>query len=662
MIENILIQVLLLSIFLIISLITFTLPSYVILRLINYKSRGFLEDFTIASIFGIAFFTISTYILSFLHLRFFIWIIPILGILILVKTISRINFAFIKEKINSNKFLLLILFLGIIFQVAVNAPSGMEYKDGIYFYSSHGHDGIWHLSLMERLKKDEFPFKNPEFLSKPLQNYHFFSDLLMSEVSRLYKFSNLDIYFRFMPVVFSLLLGLSSFLLVRKWIGSKVAGFWSIFFVYFAGSFGYFLTIPQNHNLSGETIFWVSQTHSVLGNPPHASAFIIFIAFLISFFNYSKERNKTYFWLSIFFGAVIIEFKVYAGLLILGGLLLTGIFELIIKRKFEILGLFIYTLIFSLIIYLPNSKNSQEFLVFEPWWFIRTMVVAPDRLNWLDLELRRQTYIYEGNWKRVIQVEATAFLIFLFGNLGMRFIGFFTYFKLLLKGIYKEYFNLFFISVTTASFLIPVLFLQKGVVWNTIQFNQYFLLFFGFLAAITTAELIKFLKFNFLKIIVSAVIIILSVPTQVGLLLQFYTNQPLSKLTFESLDSLSYLRSISLPSDIILTAPFDKFSGSEIYPPKPIHNWYDTGYVSAFSGRTTLLSDEEQIKIMGYKIDELLKEREEAFSNESGEKLEDFAKKYSARYLYLESDQGLLNVPKSFELIYDKGGIKIYKI
>lgn len=662
MTEKILIQFLLLSFFLVISLITFTLPSYKILRLINYRPKGFLEDFTIASIFGITFFTISAYVLSFLHLRSVLWIIPVVGVLVLIKALRSIDFGFLKEKILVNKFILLIFFIGIIFQVAVNAPSGMEYDGGIYFFSSHGHDGVWHLSLMEEMKKGEFPFKNPEFLGNTLQNYHFFSDLLMSEMSRLYKFSNLDIYFRFMPVVFSLLLGLASFLLVRNWTGSKVAGVWSLFFVYFAGSFGYILTIPQNHNLSGETIFWVSQTHSVLGNPPHASAFIIFIAFLISFFNFVKERNKPYFWLCVFFGAVIIEFKIYAGLLILGGLLVTGVFEILGKRKFEIMTLFLYTLILSLLIYFPNSRNSQEFLVFEPWWFIRTMVVAPDRLNWLDLELRRQTYISEDNLKRVIQLEATAFLIFLFGNLGMRFIGFFTYFKLIFKSIYKEYFNLFFIVVTTAAFLIPVFFLQKGVAWNTIQFNQYFLLLFGFLAAITASQIINVLKLKILKIIVIFLIVLLSVPTQVGLLLQFYTNLPLSKISYESLGALSYLNKNSNQEDIVLTVPFDKYRNPNEYPPKSIHNWYDTGYVSAFSGRRTLLSDEEQVKIMGYKVDDLLVSRTEAFEDPTGDKLKSFANKYSARYFYLESDQQFLKTPKNFKLIYDKNEVRIYKI
>ena len=69
------------------------------------------------------------------------------------------------------------------------------------------------------------------------------------------------------------------------------------------------------------------------------------------------------------------------------------------------------------------------------------MVVIDSRLDWIDLEHRRQTYIYENNLKRVIQLEITAFLIFVFGNLGMRFIGLLSFIKLL-PTIFKDYFNL----------------------------------------------------------------------------------------------------------------------------------------------------------------------------------------------------------------------------
>lgn len=639
--------------FLLLSFICFTLPGFAILRRF-LPDLDDLEKLTVASVFGLVIFTLSAYVLAALHLRFLMWAFPIAGLWALIK--YKKAFLSASFKVSHKIFFLLVFIIGIVGMVAVNAPSGFPYKEGIYFWSSHGHDGVWHLALMESMKTSVFPFQNPELVGAKLQNYHFFVDLLMSEFSRIFHFSLQDIYFRFMPAVFAIYLGLTGFIFVKAWTKSETAGIWSMVFTYFAGSFGYLLYIPTHKSLGGESIFWVSQTQSVLGNPPHASAFIIITAFLFLLLKYFLNRKRIYFLLCVILGGAIIGFKVYAGALILGGLLLVGISELIFKRIYKTFLLFLSTFFVSLLIYLPNSANSQDFLIWQPWWFIRTMVVATDRLNWLDLELRRQTYIAEHNWKRVIQLETTAFLIFLFGNLGMRFLGFFAVFNKIKQNIFKDSFALFFLTITTAAFFIPVFFLQKGVAWNTIQFNQYFLLFFGFFAAASVTEILSLIRNRILKIIISILIIALAIPTQLGLLWQFYSNPPLSKVSYNELAALEFLKNQKESNTIVLTAPFNKYERDKYkYPPIPIYAWYDTGYVPAFSGKQTLLSDEEQINIMGYDVSQLLQDRAKAFQSADYNEVNNFLKQYRIGYIYLVWDQkfatdsGLLNVDQVFK-------------
>ena len=653
-------QILLEISFLLIIFITVVLPGFAVIKKTNLELDD-LEQFSIASVLGMVLFTLCAYVLAWLNLRILMYIFPICGILSFFKYRKDI-FKF-RLGIKHKKLFLLVAILGIIGQVAVNATSGLPYKDGIYFWSSHGHDGVWHLALMEQMHKIQFPFQNPELAGTKLQNYHFFVDLFMSEVTRIFPYSNLDVYFRFMPIFFSLLLGLGGFIFVRLWSKSEIAGIWSMIFIYFCGSFGYLLNFPRS--LGGESTFWVSQTQSVLGNPPHAAAFIISTTFLFSLLKYLNTRSFLFFLLCAILGGVVIEFKVYAGVLILGGLLVLGIFEFLFKKIYSTILLFIVTLIIALIIYLPNSVNSQDFLIWQPWWFIRTMIVAPDRLNWLDLELRRQTYIAEHNWKRVILVETTAFLIFLIGNLGMRVIGFWGLYKQIRENIFKNSFNLFFLITTSTSFLIPVFFLQKGVAWNAIQFNQYFLLFFGFLAAISITEFLKIFKTKSSKYIISFIIILLAIPTQIGLLWQFYSNKPLSKVSFEELEGLNYLKNHSAKEDIVLVAPFNKYERNKYKdPPIPIYTWYDTGYVSVFSGRRTLVSDEEQVNIMGYDVSNLLKEREEAFQSSDYQLMNNLFKKYNISYIYLvlgqkfATDSANLNA----ELIFRNKEVALYKV
>ncbi len=656
----ILTQILLGLLFLALSFITLVTPVYGIIKKLD-KNLDDLERITISAALGLVIFTLIAYILAWFHLRFLMYAFPVIGIWSFFK--FRKEFLNFRSEIVNKKLFLLVFIVGIVGMVAVNAPSGLPYQAGIYFWSSHGHDGIWHLALMNELHKDVFPFQNPELAGNRLQNYHFFSDLLMSEFSRLFHFSNLDIYFRFMPTIFAILLGLSSFIFVRLWSKKEIAGIWAMIFNFFAGSFGYLLYIPTHKSLGGESIFWVSQTQSVLGNPPHAAAFIIVTVFLFALLKYLSSRSLFYFFLCVILGGAVIEFKVYAGVLILGGLLVIGIFELLFKRIYQSLLLFFTTSAVALAIYLPNSVNSQDFLIWQPWWFIRTMVVASDRLDWLDLELRRQTYIAEHNWKRVIQLEGTAFLIFLFGNLGIRFIGFWTIFKQLKINIFKNSFNLFFLTITTASFFIPVFFLQKGVAWNAIQFNQYFLLFFGFLAGFTMVDVLSMLKNLHLKIIVGLTVFIMAVPTQLGLLWQFYSSTPLSKVSFDELKALDFLK--NQKEGIVLTMPFNKYERDKYKdPPIPMYAWYDTGYISAFSSKRTLISDEEQVNIMGYKIEDLLEEREEIFKSEDYNKVNIFLKKHKVGFIYLAWDQQFKaeNDKLNADLIFQNKDAKIYKV
>src|SRR5258708_9314072 len=291
------------------------------------------------------------------------------------------------------------------------------------------------------------------------------------------------------------------------------------------------------------------------------------------------------------------------------------------------------------------------------------MVVATDRLNWLDMEHRRQTYIAEGNLKRVIQLEATAFLIFLFGNLGMRFVGFLSFIKKA-RHILDNNFNLFFVSIILASFLIPIFFLQKGVAWNSIQFMQYFLLFFGFLGAISITEIIGLTRFKSLKILIGSLIFILAVPTQIGLLQLFYTNRPLAKVSFEEINALKFLRSQSSETATILTFPFDKYGGEKYYPPKPIYSWYDTGYVAAFSGRRTYLSDQEQLTIMGYSVDKKFEERNKIFQEESSQEVNKFLKSRKIDFVYLVYGQKFKAPLKELDLTqsYKSDNVIIYKV
>jgi len=437
-------------------------------------------------------------------------------------------------------------------------------------------------------------------------------------------------------------------------------GIWSTFFVYFAGSFGYFVTFLKSHTIGGESIFWGTQIQSSIGNPPQIVSDILLLT-IIYFLCFSPKKNWGLLGILLAVTGSLAVFKVYASVVILLSLLIVGLIELFREKKIYLLSLFALSGLLSAVLYLPNAANSSSFLIFEPWWFIRTMIVVNSRLDWIDLELKRQTYVAEGNLKRVFQIELTGFLIFFFGNLGTKFLGLLFVVKSIRKTLGNLFFQLsFFIAIT--SLILPLLFLQKGVASNTIQFLQYFLLVFGIYAAITIAKLQGRIKNNFLKVSFIIVVIIFSIPTQIGVLYDFYHKPPIAKITMEEIQALNYLKEKTDKNSVVLTPPFNKNYSAQMTTPF-IWAWFDTSYVSSFSQRRTFIADLEQVDIMGYDYKERLNIQKVIFESNQQNRISGELKNNKISYIYFPKKLK----PASYPLInstqvFNNNQIEIWKV
>lgn len=620
-----------------------------------------MESILMGSIFGFAAFTLISYILIVLNIP--ILIIPIIifvaliGFKPLLKRIKKIKIAFNKKTI----IVLTVFILGIAGQLAVISPSGIIQDGNLVFWSAHGHDGAWHIALMEEIKNG-WPFQNPVLAGERLVNYHFFSDIAPAIISKFTPLSNFDLYFRIFPFLSSLFLGASAFFLTKKLTKSFSASIWATIFTYFAGSFGFILTYIKNKTIGGESIFWATQPQSASGNPPQIMSDFLLLAaiYFVLVFLEQKDRHKKFvnFVICVVLLGTISSFKIYAGVVLLGAISIVGVWELIKNRKTELLILSIVSGILALILYLPNASNSTSFLIFEPWWYIRTMIVEPSRLNLLDWELRRQTYIYESNWKRVIWLEGMGFIIFFFGNLGMRFLGLWEFIKT--HNIIKV--------IIVLSLLFPLLFLQKGVASNTSQFLQYFILLFGILAGIAVSKITN--KFKLL----APVIIILMIPTQVGLLREFYiedgysiadgysTRPAFAKVSSLELNALEFVKNNTDIDSVIITPPYNQYFNQEGVTPH-IWDWFDTSYVSALTSRRTYADDYEQVDIMGYDDELRIETKKIIFESEDVKKIKEVFNSTGADILYFPKAITPTVNPKEFglNLIFENEEIEVWK-
>lgn len=564
-------------------------------------------------------FTLVSYLLIVLHVPFLILPVFVLFVYFLKDNIKK-ELQNIQLKFTiQNVILLLVFTFGILGQLAVISPSGILKNGDLLFWSAHGHDSTWHIAIMNQIKNG-WPFYNPTFAGERLLNYHFFSDVLPAILSKYTPLNDFDSYFRFFPFIYSVFLGTTAYYLVKRITKKFSAAIWAVIFTYFAGSFGYLIG-------KGESVFWATQPQSSSGNPPQIiSDFLVLASLYFLKLFIENKKNKILFFICVIFLGTITVFKVYAGVVLLGALVIVSFWEFIKNKDFSLGLLTITSGIVAFCLYFPNTSGSTSFLIFEPWWYIRTMIVEPSRLNLLDWELRRQTYIFEQNWKRVIFLESLGFIIFFFGNIGMRFIGLWDFVKSLKNSI-KDSFLMIVIFTTILSVVLPLLFLQKGVASNTSQFLQYFVLIFGLFAGISTAKLT--LKFK----ILIPLIIVLMIPTQIKLLKEFYSRPAFTKIPSSEIEALTFIKNNTKTDSIILTPAYNQYLDTKEVTPN-IWDWFDTSYVSAISSRTTYMDDYEQLDIMGYEYTERLNTKKLIFENLDEEKIKQEVIKTGADIVY----------------------------
>ncbi len=551
----------------------------------------------------------------------------------------------------------LLILTGTIVWSLTMVKSGLIYSYGAGFWGANGHDGIWHIALIDKLT--EFPFMMPVFAGFPLQNYHIGFDLLVAFLHIETGFSISNLYFQILPPVFALLIGLLVYWFILSWTKSGRSAFWSVFFVYFGGGLGWLITLVRIGRFDGESMFWSQQAISTLINPSFALSLIFILLGLIFLLKYQKTHKILFLIFSSIFFGLLIEIKIYAGVLVLAGLFVSCIWRVVKERKLDLVLTFLISLAISTLLFLGlGGKNPQSLLVFQPFWFLETMMGLSDRFGWMKFYSAMTTYRMGGIWIKAIAAYTAASIIFLIGNLGTRIIFIRDIFKKL------DFIKVFAFSIIAAGFVIPMFFLQKGTPWNTIQFFYYSLFFSAILAGITISRINK---------VILIIVVLLTIPTTIGAMKHYLPVMPPAKVSSGELEALNFLK--NKPDGIVLTYPFDsiKAKEAEANPPRPLYLYESTAYVSAFSGKTTFFEDEVNLNITGYDWKVRLSEIKSWYKEPNQEKAREFLKKNNIKYVYwLKGDKRFLYASEQraylgetqlgIERIFENKEVNIYQV
>ncbi len=530
------------------------------------------------------------------------------------------------KALKSNLVAFGLLLVGSISWSLTMIKSGWLYEYGMGFWGPNGHDGVWHIAVIESLSRGSWNM--PVYAGHILQNYHLGYDLLVAILHKFTFIQVVNLYFQVLPVILAWGVGVACYRFVYAWKQSKQAALWSTFFVYFGSGWGWLVSLIRDGQLGGESMFWSQQSISTLINPPYAlSLLMIFVGLellvrtrlqndhvseiisnIIKLLPNNSQKNKVHssktslVVISFIFGLLIFV-KVYAGLLIVGGLFIVGTYQLLIKREgIRMFQVFISVLTIALLFFLPMSSDTGSVIVWKPFWFLETMMHLSDRLNWPHFGEALINYRLGNIWWKAIPAYIVAFFIFWYGNAGTRIVGeVYIAKRLLSKTI--DYIDLLLLSMIVAGVLIPTLFVQSGTPWNTIQFLYYSLTFSGVFAGIAVSEVNRTVRTRslILQWTVGVVIVLLTLPTSYSTLVNHYLpSRPPAKISHEELEALRFLA--RLPEGVVLTYPYDSEAAHDSIPnpPRPLYLYESTAYVAAFGKHDVYLEDEVNLNITGY--------------------------------------------------------------
>ena len=631
-------QLLSVLLFLGFSILFFYLPGLAVIKNATLETNN---KFILSWVIGIGLFTLLSYILGYLKLSVILGGLPLAALLIVKKQWILPAVSLSKEALLAG----FVIFAGSITWLLTSVKNGLMYDYGLGFWGPHGHDGIWHISLIERLKEG-LPPENPVFAGTLLQNYHYFYDLLLVSAANVTRLEVIDLYFRLFPLLLSILTGLVVYILSKEWFKNSTTAILSCFFVYFGGSFGWVLSYLQTKGLGGETVFWAQQSISTLINPPYAISLVIFLAGLYLFHKVVGQKDQVVSLVIplIILWGTLIEFKAYAGVLVLGALAVVTLVE-IVKNNFSFLKVSIPIALLSAAVFLPNNLGGPALLVLSPFWLIHSMIDFPDRLYWMRIMNARLSGLETGNWFKLLTAEGIGLISFLVGNLGTRILG-----LLSVKSLWPlNSFNLFVVIFLLLSLIIPLLFIQKGANFNIVQFFYYFLLIFNFLAAAALAGLIQ--KLKTLGLVIAGTIIILTIPTTWDTLHHYIPTRPPSRISQAEVEALQYLR--FQPNGVVLSYPHDDRLKQRFTEPVPMSAYAPTAYVGAISGKSEYIADNINLEILGIDYKGRLQATKDILALREPEVIKRLLTEENISYVY---------IPKFLNITVDESRFPIKKI
>jgi hypothetical protein len=544
---------------LVILFLTYVIPGDLVLWKIKLR---WIIRLPIAISIGIALWGWQGYIFGYAGIRSASYLYVIISILcwLFLSFKEKRPFPKILLFLKSNKILILIICIGIFTQIMHVLFAMNPTERGLLLCGGDSNDNIWFASVANDIKM-RFPPENPGMTGYALINYHYWSNLVVADISRVFGIPLYFVQFQLSGIMLSLLLGLSviAFSTTLQLPYGYIC--WLLFFIYFGADAHIIVTSIITKHINFQLSSLEDGTR-FLSNIPRAYAITLFFGFLTFFIELRKLHKKQWYLLMVLtlLGASLVGFKIYIAIFTYTGIVCVCMYDLL-HKKYELITLLFCIFILSLIIYLPVNANAG-FFYFVGLWRSRDYIVQPG-LHLQNLELARVIFKNHNNIKYLL-FDLLFFVLYIITTFGTKTLGLIQSKKSL--SILPPYIHIFFIPALCSNFILGMFFLQSVGSSNTFNFLVNVFIIGSIYTALTLYKFTERMPIK-LKVIISFLVFFATIPRTLyetyNRIFSLY-NQSCNLIQNDVIESAKFVESHTDLNDRILVIsrgiPFDETS------------------------------------------------------------------------------------------------------
>jgi len=423
------------------------IPGWLLLSLTKLKSE--LLKFLLAFPVGLVAWGLQGYFFGYGQARFLTYAyILIAGLIFFILCWKKCAHRFsilVGEMRSVPVWIYLMVVLSSLLQVYGHIGSGLATPAGVEFYFVNSVDGMMHLGYIQSLIQ-QFPPSEPGAVGLPLVNYHYWSDLVMADLARVWQLPVSHLFFQYIPLLLAVLTTSLFIALIKLLKGGSKAVIVGIFLLT-VGSDATYLITQVLHGNWGENVASLDSGVSFYFNMPQVFARTIFTAVLILLIEWRRTRHLLTGLLVVISISSLFGFKVYYALYSTVGFIFVILFQWVetlriakrtldwksalvqaLRHEFWSFILVVLLAVLSLSIYLPTNQGAGgiRYSFFE--W--PHLLLSADNIKYDDWFLRMQVYEAAGNTRNIIIYNLFAVALTAVAVYGTRLVGIIPLFRL----------------------------------------------------------------------------------------------------------------------------------------------------------------------------------------------------------------------------------------